>query len=165
MSVLPEIRAEVTSANIEGRGVAQSVAVDFKILDLLSHLLRRAHFHAEAEFAKAYDSLDATSRQLALLFAINQSPGSSQAELAEAIGIDVNTLSDLAKRSERKSLLHRVRSTGDQRAFGLYLTDAGRQLVAQAAAITPAYQKQLAKEADQLVVLLYKMLDLERGTP
>src|SRR3546814_16266105 len=101
MSVLPEIRAEVTSANIEGRGVAQSVAVDFKILDLLSHLLRRAHFHAEAEFAKAYDSLDATSRQLALLFAINQSQGSSQADLDEAHDIDVNNLSAVAKERKR----------------------------------------------------------------
>ncbi len=164
MSVIPEIHTDAAAINGKGRSV-QVVPVDFKVLDLLSHLLRRAHFHAEAEFVQAYDGLDATSRQLALLFAINQAPGSSQTELADVIGIDVNTLSDLAKRSERKGLLRRLRSAGDQRAFGLYLTEAGCQLVARAAAITPAYQKQLAdklsaKEAAQLVALLYKMLGL-----
>ena len=144
------------------------VAVDFELHELLSHLLRRAHFHAEAEFAQAYEGLEATSRQLALLFTINRMPGSSQAELAEAVGIDVNTLSDLAKRSERKGLLRRERSAGDQRAFGLYLTASGRRMVAEAAIITPDYQKRLAgrlseKEADRLVGLLHKMLGLRQG--
>ncbi len=141
------------------------VPVDFEVQQLLSHLLRRAHFHAEAEFAGAYPGLDATSRQLALLFTVNRMSGATQNELAQAVGIDSNTLSDLAKRSEQKGLLRRVRVSSDRRAWGLYLTDLGRSLVAQAALLTPAYQDRLAtrlsaQEAEQLVRLLKKMLDL-----
>jgi len=152
-------------------GDADSEPVDFEVLELLSHLLRRAHFYAEAEFAPAYPGLDVTSRQLALLFAINRAPGSSQTELAETLGFDLNTLSDLAKRNERKGWLRRVRSPGDRRAFGLYLTDSGRHLVATANELTPAYQQRLtagrlsAREAGQLVALLRKMLGLGKTKP
>jgi len=152
-------------------GAPESEPVDFEVQDLLSHLLRRAHFFAEAEFAPAYDGLDVTSRQLVLLFAINRAPGSSQTELAEKVGFDLNTLSDLAKRNERKGWLRRVRSSGDRRAFGLYLTDSGRHLVAAANALTPAYQQGLTAgrlsghEAEQLVGLLRKMLGLGETAP
>ncbi|WP_370270319.1 MarR family winged helix-turn-helix transcriptional regulator [Nioella sp.] len=142
------------------------VPVAFEVHELLSHLLRRAHFAAEAEFPAAYDGIEVTSRQLALLFTINRKPGSSQTELAEAVGFDANTFSDLAKRSERKGLLQRIRSRDDRRAFGLYLTDDGRAMVARAAALTPAYQARLSRnlapdEARQLVALLHKMLGLK----
>lgn len=145
-------------------------SVDFEVPELLSHLLRRAHFHAEARFAPIYEELDVTSRQLALLFTLNRMPGASQAELAEAIGIDVNTFSDLAQRSERKGLLRRVRSEGDQRAFRLYLTSLGCRLIIQATDITPVYQRDIAdrltpKEVERLVALLRKMLGLSRTPP
>ena len=141
------------------------VPVGFEVQQLLSHLLRRAHFFAESEFAGAYPDVDATSRQLALLFTINRMPGATQNDLAQAVGIDSNTLSDLAKRSEQKGLLKRVRASSDRRAWGLYLTNLGRTLVAQAAALTPDYQHILARrlseqEAEQLVLLLKKMLAL-----
>jgi len=141
------------------------VPVGFEVQQLLSHLLRRAHFQAEAQFVSYYGALDVTSRQLALLFALNRMAGASQVELAQAIGLDVNTFSDLAKRSERKGLLRRVRSAGDQRAFRLYLTEAGRQLVRRSAAITPGYQQAIADrlspgEAGRLVTLLRKMVGL-----
>jgi len=141
------------------------VPVAFEVQELLSHLLRRAHFHAEAHFASSYDDLDVTSRQLALLFTLNRLPGASQRELAEAIGLDVNTFSDLAKRSERKGLLRRQRTTDDHRSFGLYLTETGRQLLRRASAITPLYQHAIAqrltaRETTRLVALLRKMLGL-----
>ncbi len=142
-------------------------AANFDLQDLLSHLLRRAHFFAEAEFAAVYDGFDLTSRQLALLFAIHRQPGSSQTELAEACGFDLNTLSDLAKRSERHGWLRRVRSLDDRRAFGLFLTEQGQALFAEALARTWAYQNRLTAgrldddETHQLKALLRKMLGLQ----
>lgn len=144
---------------------APGVPVAFEVHDLLSHLLRRAHFAAEAAFPDAYKGHEVTSRQMALLFAVNRRQGASQAELAEVVGFDANTFSDVVKRSERKGLLYRVRSTDDRRAFGLHLTEAGRDMVASAAELTPAYQARIAahldqEEAQQLVELLRKMLNL-----
>lgn len=139
------------------------------LTDLLSHLLRRAHFEAEATFAVHYDGLDVTSRQLALLFAIARHPGAPQTVLADHIGVDANTFSDLANRSQRKGLIRKERSKTDGRAFGLYLTEQGRMTVAAAAPITAAYQDQIARhltdaERRELVRLLKRMLALDRET-
>lgn len=142
------------------------VPVEFEVHNLLSNLLRRSHFAAEAEFAASHPDLEVTSRQLALLFAINQQPGGRQVELAEIAGFDQNTFSDLAKRSERKGLVKRVRSLDDRRAFGLYLTAEGRQVVARAAGMVPGYQDRItrrlsAADTRQLVVLLHRLLGLQ----
>ncbi len=138
---------------------------DFELYDLLSHLLRRAHFFAEAEFSHVYAGFNLTSRQLALLFAVHRYPGSTQTELAEVCGFDLNTLSDLAKRSERHGWLQRVRSPSDRRAFGIFLTPQGRELCAEAVARTWAYQHRLTdrleiNEVETLKALLRKLLGL-----
>ncbi len=138
----------------------------FELTDLLSHLLRRAHFDAEAAFAEHYSSIDITSRQLALIYTIAAHPGAQQAEIAEVVGLDVNTCSDLAKRIERKGLIRRERSTLDRRAFGLYLTDAGREMMRVTRPITPPYQRAIAArlsnaERQTLETLLRRLLGLE----
>ncbi len=138
----------------------------FALADLLSHLLRRAHFDAEAAFAEHYAGLDVTSRQLALLYAIHRDPGAQQAVLAASIGLDVNTCSDLAKRIERKGLIRRERSTADRRAFGLFLTPAGEAMIAHTAPLTMPYQRAIAsrltdRERGHMLQLLRRMLGLE----
>lgn len=140
------------------------------LADLLSHLLRRAHFEAEAIFATHYDSLDVTSRQLALLFAIARHPGAPQTVLVDHVGLDANTFSDPAKRSQRKGLTRRERSSTDGRAFGLYLTDTGRRTIAAAAPITSTYQDRVARnltraERSDLMELLRRFLALDQGNP
>ena len=138
------------------------------LADLLSHLLRRAHFEAEATFAAHYDGLDVTSRQLALLFTIARHPGAPQTVLADHVGLDANTFSDLAKRSQAKGLIRRERSPTDGRAFGLYLTERGRTTIAAAAPMTAAYQDRIARhltdaQKRELVRLLKQLLALDDG--
>lgn len=145
-------------------------SADFALADLLSHLLRRAHFDAEAAFAEHYAGLDVTSRQLALLYAIHRDPGAQQAVLAGSIGLDVNTCSDLAKRIEHKGLIRRERSTADRRAFALFLTPAGEAMIAKTAPMTMPYQRAIASrlndhERGLLLQLLRQMLDLDGTAP
>lgn len=148
---------------------AGDAAPGIVLTDLLSHLLRRAHFEAEATFAAHFEGLDVTSRQLALVFAIAHHPGAPQTVLADHIGLDVNTFSDLAKRSQTKGLIRRERSRTDGRAFGLYLTERGWQTIAAAAPQTAAYQDKIAgnltqAERSDLIRLLGRLLALDQGT-
>lgn len=136
----------------------------------LPHLLRRAHFMAEAQFTALYGD-DATSRQLALLVAVAQSPGASQAELAGLIGLDANTCSDLVRRTCKRGWLQRRRSSVDARAFRLELTTSGRALVLERALpLAGPYTERVAAtltaaERERLVVLLRKLLGLHRRAP
>jgi len=137
----------------------------FVLTDLLSHLLRRAHFEAEAIFTDHYGELDITSRQLAILHAIARSPGAQQASIAQHVGLDQNTFSDLAKRLERKGLIRRERLPRDKRAFGLSITEAGEAAIMETFQLTQSYQERIAarlteEETRQLSTLLRKMLSL-----
>lgn len=133
----------------------------------LPHLLRRAHFSAEAHFAALYGD-EATSRQLALLVAVAQAPGASQAELALEIGLDANTCSDLVRRTCRRGWLVRRRSAADARAFRLELSASGLTLVQQRALpLAGPYTERVAAaltepERQRLATLLRKLLGLHR---
>ena len=140
-------------------------AIEFDLSGHLPHLLRRAHFEAEARFPETYGDA-ATSRQLALLVAVAQAPGASQREVAHQIGLDPNTCSDLVRRTVAKGWLRRSQSPGDGRAYRLDLTAAGAALVRTTALpLAQAYTAQVASRLSptqqrQLVVLLRKMLNL-----
>jgi len=91
----------------------------------------------------------ATSRQMALLVAVHQMPGASQSQVAQAIGLDLNTCSDLVARTTAKGYLVRRRSETDRRTFCLDLTETGRELMADKG------------EREQLTALLRKMLGFD----
>lgn len=134
----------------------------FKLLHHLPHLLRRAHFAAEAAFVQMHGNA-VTSPQLALLSAVLSQPGSSQSQVAQAIGLDLNTCSDLVTRTIAKGLLVRERSSVDARSFCLQLTEEGMRVARDGVAGAPAYQAAVAhrlttEELKQLITLLRKLL-------
>ena len=104
-----------------------------------------------------------TSRQLALLVAVEQRPGASQSEVAQDIGLDLNTCSDLVQRTVAKGLLRRERSSTDARSFCLSLTEEGQQALLDTTAKAIEYRDALASrltaaERNQLIALLRKMM-------
>lgn len=140
-------------------------AREFQLLNHLPHLLRRAHFDFEALFTRAYGA-DVTSRQLALLVAVARRPGASQSQVAQDIGLDLNTCSDIVVRSVAKGMLRRERSPDDARTFRLQLTQSGQKILDDGTAKAKAYQdaaaaRLTAQERKQLVVLLRKMLGFD----
>jgi MarR family transcriptional regulator, temperature-dependent positive regulator of motility len=135
---------------------------EFSLQQHLPHLMRRAHFEADAVFLALFGD-EVTSRQLALLVAIAQTPGASQSQVAQDIGLDLNTCSDLVARSMSKGLVRRKRSTKDGRMFCLHVTAAGMRAldagVARAAEYQSAVTYRLSKqEREVLAGLLRKML-------
>lgn len=104
---------------------------DFVLTDVVSHLLRRAHFRAENIFTEAFAPTGLTPRQKALLIIALQHPGASQNELAERIAIDRNSFAEMVKRLVARGLMRRERSEADARAWSLTITERGERLLEQ----------------------------------
>jgi DNA-binding MarR family transcriptional regulator len=137
---------------------------DFDLLQHLPHLLRRAHFEAEAIFPDIYGD-EVTSRQLALLTAIGQRPGLSQSAVAQQVGMDLNTCSDLVARLVAKKLVRRERSQADARTYCLYLAPKSARVVDMGIGLAGSYREAVAQrlsraEHEQLVALLRRLLGL-----
>lgn len=101
----------------------------FRLDDNVSHLLRRAHFRAEGLFASTLEDSGLTPRQKALLIASYQHPGSTLSNLAEQIVLDRQTTAEMAQRLVARGLLEQRRSSTDRRAYAVWVTPAGVDLL------------------------------------
>ncbi|EGP47344.1 MarR family winged helix-turn-helix transcriptional regulator [Achromobacter insuavis] len=104
---------------------------EFDLTQVASHLLRRAHFRAEALFAQAFPDEDLTPRQKALLITVHQNPGATQSRIAELIALDRNSFAEMIARMTAKGYVRRTRSAEDGRAYALEITDEGMALLAR----------------------------------
>lgn len=107
----------------------RSILDHFRLHEVVSHLLRRAHFAAEERFAREFADEQITPRQKATLIAVYQRPGLSQNMLAEHLFIDRNTVAEMVKRLVARQLLERRPSAGDRRAHELFLAPAGAAML------------------------------------
>jgi DNA-binding MarR family transcriptional regulator len=112
--LLPEVRA---------------ILDEFALPELVSHLLRRAHFQAEELFAQEFAPEALTPRQKAALVCVYQTPGMNQTELAGRLFMDRNTVAELVQRLVRAGLVRRASASADQRAYQLFLAPAGAKLL------------------------------------
>lgn len=101
----------------------------FKLENVISHLLRRAHFAAEDVFAREFATEDITPRQKAALIAVYQQPGVNQNALAALLFMDRNTIAEMASRLARRGLIKRSPASSDRRAYQLFLTPKGVSLL------------------------------------
>ena len=113
-----------------GAVVDRDVALDnalehFELVNVVSHLLRRAHFRAEEIFSQRAGHLGLTPRQKALLIAAYRLPGANQSELATQIALDRNTFAEMLTRMVAAGMLVRDRDPGDARAKRIFITRRG----------------------------------------
>jgi DNA-binding MarR family transcriptional regulator len=101
----------------------------FRLEDISSHLMRRAHFMAEELFAQEFASEALTPRQKAALITVYQQPGLNQNALADRLFMDRNTVAEMVKRLAQGGLLQRISAKDDQRAYELFLAPAGAALL------------------------------------
>lgn len=102
---------------------------EFRLEDVGSHLMRRAHFMAEELFAQEFADESLTPRQKAALIIVYQQPGLNQNALADRLFMDRNTVAEMVKRLAASGLLKRVSAKDDQRAYELFLSGAGAALL------------------------------------
>lgn len=102
---------------------------EFRLEDVGSHLLRRAHFLAEELFAQEFADASLTPRQKAAMIIVYQQPGLNQNALADRLFMDRNTVAEMVKRLVAANLLHRLAAKDDQRAYELFLAPGGAELL------------------------------------
>ena len=108
------------------------------------HLLHRAGQCAGDVFGQRVKAAGLTPRQYVVLVTVAQHEGLNQTDLVERTGVDRSTLADIVRRMLNKGLIYRKRKLHDARAYAVYVTDKGRQILQEAA---PA-----AADADQRVL-------------
>jgi DNA-binding MarR family transcriptional regulator len=102
-------------------------ALMFAELDsLLGYLLRRAQGAMHRDFMATVADLELTQKQAATLWLIHANQGTSQGDVAVALGMDRATMMAVTDRLEDRGLVIRKRSSTDRRRQELYLTPAGQ---------------------------------------
>ena len=120
--------AEVDARSLVSSQVRRTLD-DFRLDDVGSHLLRRAHFFAEDLFAQEFADESLTPRQKAALIIVYRQPALNQNALADRLFMDRNTVAEMVKRLVGAGLLLRRPATDDQRAYELFLAPAGAELL------------------------------------
>jgi MarR family transcriptional regulator, organic hydroperoxide resistance regulator len=94
--------------------------------------------------------LGLTHPQYLVMLALWESSPRSLTELADALYLEPATLSPLLKRLELAGYLTRKRSTDDERALSIELTNAGEKLRSQALAVPGTIVERLGVPVQQL---------------
>ena len=98
-------------------------------------------------------------REFALLRAVGAAEGQSQQAIGERLQIPPSRMVAFVDALAERGVLERRQNPTDRRARALYLTDAGRDLLARAFAAAAAFERELCadlseKEREQLLALL-----------
>ncbi len=105
----------------------------------LDHQLCFALYSASLAMTKLYKplltELGLTYPQYLALLALWERDGLRVSELGERLFLDSGTLTPLLKRMEAAGLVHRQRSSEDERSVHIHLTPGGRALKDRAAAV------------------------------
>lgn len=140
-------------------------------------LSRRAGFllvqlgtHRHRRFAERLAPLDLHPRHFGMLSHIAAAEGLSQQALSIALGIHRSAVVALVDDLERRGLAERRRDPRDRRAYTLYLTPDGRELLAELRGAADEDEAELlsaldAAERSQLITLLQRVAESQGLTP
>lgn len=107
------------------------------------------------------DEIDLTYTQYIAMMVLWESKSVGVKELGKRLYLDSGTLTPLLKRLEGKGFVRRERSSKDERAVDIHITEAGEKLKGKAVGIPVQMGKCMPlsqEEAGTLYTLLYKLL-------
>lgn len=116
------------------------------------------------EYKPFLDKLDLTYTQYITMLVLWEKKTMTVKELGEQLYLDSGTLTPLLKKLENKGLIHRKRSTEDERNLILTLTREGRAMQEKALEIPEELAKRVpltGEESETLYRLLYKVLEAQ----
>ena len=126
---------------------------------LLGYRLRVAQQAVFRDFARSIP--EASPGRVGILLLIDANPGVTQSRLAQAVGIDRSTMVGVLHALQARELIERRRGE-DRRTNGLWLTRAGRTLVASLKQRIRIHERRVAsrlsaEERAQLLGMLEKL--------
>jgi DNA-binding MarR family transcriptional regulator len=130
-------------------GRSRSKGSSTELVAGLSFLLSQVGAHSSARFAERLEPLGIKPAHVGILRVIAQTDGLSQQALGERLGLFPSRLVGVLDELERRGLVERRDSPGDRRSYALYLTQAGRAMVAQLGQIARAHQDALCAALDE----------------
>jgi DNA-binding MarR family transcriptional regulator len=133
-----------------------------------AHLVRRAHQIAVSLFLEECRDWGLTSIQYGILCVVDEAGALEQHVLADMLALDRSNISEVVIRLERRGLLERRAGVADRRTKCLYITDAGKTLLAEmTASVQEANDRMLAplKPADRatFMELLARLVDINNA--
>ena len=148
--------AIVRTPNKGGSGPALKAGI---LPGLLGYRLRLAQQALFRDFAASVAEL--SPGRVGILLLIEANSGVTQSRLAEAVSIERSTMVGVLHVLERRGLVERRRGA-DRRTNGLWLTAAGRSLVARLKRRIQLHERRVAgrlsaEEREQLLRLLEKL--------
>jgi DNA-binding MarR family transcriptional regulator len=127
-------------------------------------LLAQLGTHAHRRFAERLARLDLHPRHFGMLSHLAASEGQSQQALSIALGIHRSAVVALVDDLEQRGLAERRRDPVDRRAYTLYLTPSGRDLLADLERLADEHEADLltaldASERSQLISVLQRVAE------
>jgi DNA-binding MarR family transcriptional regulator len=129
----------------------------------LGYVLRRAQLSVFDEFITALAEVELRPTQYAVLVLLAHTPGLKQSDVAAALGIQCANFVALVDGLERRRLARRCPAPKDRRSYALYLTEAGKELLARASRLEAAHEASLDARLggcgrEQLLKLLGRLM-------
>ena len=129
-------------------------------------LLAQLGTHAHRRFAERLARIDLHPRHFGILSHLAASEGQSQQALSIALGIHRSAVVALVDDLEQRGLAERRRDPTDRRAYTLYLTPSGRDLLTDLKRIAEEHEAELlsaldASERRQLISLLQRVAEAQ----
>lgn len=130
----------------------------------LGFLLAQLGTHAHRQFADRLVRLDLHPKHFGMLSHLAAAEGQSQQALSNALGIHRSAVVALVDDLEQRGLAERRRDPVDRRAYRLYLTPAGCDLLADLERIVDEHDVELmtalnASQRSQLISLLQRVAE------
>ncbi|MCK9381050.1 MAG: MarR family transcriptional regulator [Sulfuritalea sp.] len=107
--------------------------------------LRLAQLAVFDNFESRLGDIDVSPAVFSVLEVLQQNDGITQSKLAAAVRLDHSSVVPLLDKLARRDLVERRASTTDRRHNHLHLTDAGRDLLAEAIRRTELHEKEVCK--------------------
>ena len=125
-------------------------------------LLSQLGSHTAQTFADRLAPLGIAPNHFRLLMHLERGEGTTQQQLADALGIHRKVMVGLLDDLEQRGLVERRRHPGDRRAHALHLTDAARALLPRARRVADRHEEEIlaplaADERAQLLSVLQRL--------
>ena len=130
----------------------------------VAFLLSQVGIHASQRFARRIAEIDLQPPQFRVMNMVDAVEGRSQQAIAETIGAPPSRMVAIVDELEARGLIERRPHPGDRRVHALYLTAAGRRLLARGRKIALEHEEELMKglsaaDRRRLVALLQKVVE------
>lgn len=136
----------------------------------IAFLLSQIGARSAQEFARLLQPLKLSPADAGILRLLRQSPGISQQQLAETLGMHASRLVAILDALESRKLIARSPNPDDRRLYSLRLTPRGTEILAEIGNIARTHNEFLSSglkpaETEQLAALLQKIAAAQGLTP